>query len=113
MENWQSTGFMILIQICIGVVIAILGFLMRRSISQIDKRLETGDVKFREICVDIADLKEKRGFDREYFSKEYISKDDFIRDIRALDVKIDGVAIDVKEILRRERRESNASDVQQ
>jgi hypothetical protein len=99
MEHWQSMALMISIQIVIGIVVAILGFLLRRSISQIDKRLETGDLKFKDICGDIADLKEKRGFDREYFSKEYVAKDDFIRDIRALDYKIDGVAADVKKLL--------------
>ena len=81
------------------VFIAILGFLMKRSIGQIDDRLKQGDEKFKEMRCDIVDLKEKRGFDREYFSKEYVAKDDFIRDIRALDYKIDGVASDVKKLL--------------
>lgn len=99
MDHWQSMGLMISIQIVIGIIVTILGFLMKRSIGQIDKRLEAGDIKFKEMASDIADLKEKRGFDREYFSKEYVAKDDFIRDIRTLDFKIDGVAADVKKLL--------------
>ena len=104
MEHWE------LAVLNIGglVFISILGFLMRRSISLIDERLKSGDDKFKQIQVDISELKEKRGFDREYFAKEYVSKDDFIRDIRALDVKIDGVAVDVKELLRSQKEKPNA-----
>lgn len=79
-------------------LVAIMAFLIKRSIGQIDLRLISGDEKFKEINGAIAELKEKRGFDREYFAKEYVSKDDFIRDIHALDVKVDGVACDVKEL---------------
>ena len=96
MEHWL---LVIVVQVVIGALITILGFLMKRSISQIDDRLKSGDTKFKEICEDIADIKEKRMADREYFAKEYVSKDDFIRDIRALDFKIDSVAADVKKLL--------------
>jgi hypothetical protein len=101
---------LMLINIAILALIAILGFLMKRAINQIDKRLENGDKKFIEFYAQLMDLKEKRGFDREYFSKEYVAKDDFIRDIRALDYKIDGVASDVKKLLviTGGRRDDNA-----
>ncbi len=80
-------------------LVAIMAFLIKRAIGGIDKRLESGDEKFKDICADIAQLKESRGFDREYFAKEYVAKDDFIRDIRALDSKVDSVAADVKRLL--------------
>jgi hypothetical protein len=104
MEHWELA----LLNVGAMVFMAILGFLMKRSISQIDKRLESGDVKFKEFSALIADLKERRGFDREYFAKEYVAKDDFIRDIRALDFKIDGVAADVKKLLVLSGRSNDA-----
>lgn len=94
------------IQIAFGLIIAVLGFLIKRSIANIDKRLDDGDKKFNSICEDIVKLKETRGMDREYFAKEYVSKDDFIRDIHALDVKIDGVAFDVKDLLKMMQKEN-------
>jgi len=110
MQETISNFHLFLLNIVFMAVIAVLGFLVKRSISQIDKRLEQGDEKFKSICADIVDMKEKRGFDREYFSKEYVAKDDFIRDIRALDYKIDGVASDVKKLLviTGGRRDDNA-----
>ena len=102
--NWE----LILLNFAIIILIAVLGFLMKRSIGQIDCRLETGDQKFKDINADIMELKERRGFDREYFSKEYVAKDDFIRDIRALDFKIDNVAVDVKKLLVLSGRRNDA-----
>ena len=93
--NWEF----VLLNTIILAIIAILGFLMKRSINQIDRRLAQGDERFKEFNSQIGDLKEKRGFDREYFAKEYVAKDDFIRDIRALDYKIDLVSADVKKLL--------------
>lgn len=90
------------------VIIAILGFLLRRSISHIDARLAAGDSRLKDIDCEINILKERRGFDREYFSKEYVAKDDFIRDIRALDYKIDLVAADVKKLLVMSGRKNDA-----
>ena len=95
MEHWELA----LLNVGAMVFMAILGFLMKRSISQIDKRLESGDAKFKELSGILSEFREKRGFDREYFAKEYVAKDDFIRDIRALDYKIDLVIRDVKKLL--------------
>lgn len=106
MEHWQLMVSMLGIQIAFGLIIAVLGFLIKRSIANIDKRLDDGDKKFNSICEDIVKLKETRGMDREYFAKEYVSKDDFIRDIHALDVKIDGVAFDVKDLLKMMQKEN-------
>jgi hypothetical protein len=95
MEHWE------LAVLNIGSILfmAIMAYFVKRVISQIDKRLESGDEKFKEFTRIIGDLKEKRGFDREYFAKEYVSKDDFIRDVRAIDFKIDVVIRDVKKLL--------------
>jgi hypothetical protein len=98
MEQWHVVLLLIGVQVIIGLFITIIGYLIKRSIVQIDRRLESGDIKFKQICDDIVELKTARGFDREYFSKEYVAKDDFIRDVRALDFKIDGVHSDVKEV---------------
>jgi hypothetical protein len=106
MEHWHIILITTGVQIIIGFFIMIIAFLLKRSIVQIDKRMEDGDKKFDGICADIVELQKIRGMDREYFSKEYVSKDDFIRDIRALDVKIDGVAADVKELLRSQKEKS-------
>jgi len=106
-SNWEQIAF----NVAMMIVIAITGFLLKRSISAIDKRLENGDEKFKEICRDINDIKEKRALDREYFSKEYISKDDFIRDIHALDYKIDRVAEDVKKLLIYSGREKDHAEI--
>lgn len=107
MEHWELA----LLNVGAMVFMAILGFLMKRSISQIDKRLESGDVKFKEFSAVITDLKEKRGFDREYFAKEYVAKDDFIRDIRTLDFKIDSVAADVKKLLVLSGRKDDHAEI--
>lgn len=107
MEHWHIILISAGIQTALGILVVFIGFLLKRAIVQIDKRLEDGDMKFKEISTQLSDLKEKRALDREYMAKEYVSKDDFIRDIRALDVKIDGVAADVKELLR-QRRDQNA-----
>jgi hypothetical protein len=103
MEHWHVILITCGIQILIAFFIAIIGFLLKRSISQIDKQLDDAQRKRDSIHADVEKLKETRGLDREYFAKEYVSKDDFIRDIRALDVKIDGVAMDVKELLRNQK----------
>lgn len=96
MGNWI---LVLIVQILLGAVVVILGFFMKRSISQIDKRLEDGDGRFKELSATLAEFRERRGLDREYFAKEYVSKDDFIRDIRALDYKVEQVAKDVKKLL--------------
>ncbi len=95
MEHWE------LAVLNLGSILfmAILGYLIKRSIALIDKRLESGDERFKEFQAIIADLREKRGFDREYIAKEYVAKDDFIRDVRALDYKVDQIASDVKTLL--------------
>ncbi len=92
-------------------IISVLGFLVKRSISQIDRRLSDGDVKFKEVTTDLTKMKEQRGLDREYFAKEYVAKDDFIRDIRALDYKIDQVATDVKKLLERTARREDHAEI--
>ncbi len=109
MQEAMSHFHLFILSIVFMAVIAVLGFLVKRSISQIDKRLSDGDTKFKEVTIDITKMKEQRGLDREYFAKEYVAKDDFIRDIRALDYKIDQVATDVKKLLERTaRRDDNA-----
>ncbi len=93
------------------VFIGIISYLIRRSIGLIDKRLEAGDERFKEISQQLSEMKEKRAMDREYFAKEYVAKDDFIRDIHALDYKIGEVAQDVKKLLTlgsKERRDEDA-----
>ena len=95
MEHWELA----LLNIGAMVFMAILGFLMKRSITGIDDRLKEGDKKFKEFTTIIGELKERRGFDREYFAKEYVAKDDFIRDVRALDYKVEQIASDVKRLL--------------
>ena len=95
MDHWELA----LLNIGSIIFMAILSFLIKRSIGAIDTRLSDGDQKFKEFQATIGELKEKRGFDREYFAKEYVAKDDFIRDIRALDYKVDQVASDVKRLL--------------
>jgi len=110
MEQWQIMILTLLVQIVFGVVIAIMGFLIKRSISQIDVRLEKVDERFKGICGEIEILKERRSIDREYFVKEFVTKDDFIREVRSLDQKIEGVAIDVKKLLILSgRREANVN----
>jgi hypothetical protein len=99
MEQWHVILITTGVQIVIGLFMAVAAFLIKRSIQQIDKRLEDGDVRFKELSVTLNDLREKRAFDREYTAKEYVAKDDFIRDVRAIDYKIDQVAIDVKKLL--------------
>jgi hypothetical protein len=108
MEHWHIILIGMIGQAVLGLVIAVIGYFIKRNISLIDKRLEDGDKKFARLDNKMNELTEKRALDREYFAKEYVSKDDFIRDIRALDVKIDGVAADVKELLRSTRREGDA-----
>jgi hypothetical protein len=95
MEHWELA----LLNIGSILFMAIMAFFMKRIIAQIDKRLEQGDERFKEFSLIVADLKEKRGFDREYIAKEYVAKDDFIRDARAIDFKIDVVIRDVKKLL--------------
>ncbi len=95
MEHWELA----FLNIASIIFMAIMSYFIKRIISQIDKRLEEGDVRFKELSKAISDFKEKRGFDREYFAKEYVAKDDFIRDIRALDYKVDLVIGDIKKLL--------------
>ena len=95
MDHWELA----LLNIASIIFMAIMSYFVKRVISQIDKRLEQGDDRFKELSKDISEFKEKRGFDREYFAKEYVAKDDFIRDIRALDYKVDLVIRDVKKLL--------------
>jgi hypothetical protein len=95
MEHWELA----LLNIASIIFMAIMAYFVKRVISQIDKRLEDGDSRFKELSNKLSEFKEKRGFDREYFAKEYVAKDDFIRDIRALDYKIDLVIRDVKKLL--------------
>lgn len=95
MEHWELA----LLNIGSILFMAIMAFFVKRVISQIDERLRLGDDKFKELTKVINEIKEKRGFDREYFAKEYVAKDDFIRDIRALDFKVDLVIRDVKKLL--------------
>jgi len=111
MPEIPSNFYIFILNIVFMAVIAVLGFLVKRSINQIDHRLEEGDEKFKIVTGAIAELKEKRGFDREYFAKEYVAKDDFIRDIRALDYKIDQLATDVKKLLERTARREDNADV--
>ena len=99
MEPWHVILITTGVQIIIGLAMAVAAFLIKRSIQQIDKRLEDGDERFKELSGVLNDLKEKRAFDREYIAKEYVAKDDFIRDIRAMDYKIDVVIRDVKKLL--------------
>ena len=96
MENWM---IVLVVQILLGALVVILGFFMKRAISQIDERLKDGDERFKELSATLSEFRERRGLDREYFAKEYVSKDDFIRDIRALDFKVEQVAKDVKKLL--------------
>jgi len=95
MDHWELA----LLNIASIIFMAIMSYFVKRVISQIDKRLEQGDDRFKELSKAISEFKEKRGFDREYFAKEYVAKDDFIRDIRALDYKVDLVIRDVKKLL--------------
>lgn len=90
---------MVLLNFVILIFIGILGFVLKRSITQIDIRLKEEDLKGKDLLKELGELKEKRGLDREYFAKEYVAKDDFIRDIHTLDFKIDSVAADVKKLL--------------
>ena len=50
-----------------------MGYLIKRSISQIDVRLEKVDERFKGICGEIEILKERRSIDREYFVKEFVT----------------------------------------
>jgi hypothetical protein len=109
-ESIIHFGLFLLNVVFMGVT-AILGFLIKRIIGQIDRRLEEGDEKFRILCSDIEKLKESRGFDREYFAKEYVAKDDFVRNIRTLDYKIDQVAQDVKKLLVLSGRRTGNADL--
>ena len=103
MEHWHIVLITTAVQVGVGLFILVIGSLLKRSIAQIDRQLSEGDKKYDALRCDMEKMKEIRGLDREYFAKEYVSKDDFIRDIHALDVKIDGVAADVKELLRSQK----------
>ncbi len=99
MEHWHIILITCGVQILIGLFVAIIAFLLKRSIYQIDSQLKAGSDEFKSISEQLTRLKEQRGFDREYFAKEYVAKDDFIRDVRALDYKVETVARDVKKLL--------------
>ena len=99
MENWHILLILLGVQIVFGLIISAMAFFMKRTIVQIDKRLEAGDSRFKEIAGWVEEIKEKRALDREYFANRYVAKDDFIREIQSLDFKIDLVASDVKKLL--------------
>jgi len=103
----MTNNHLFLIQMGFTVFIAIIAYLMKRSISQIDKKLSEGEDKFKNICRDIGEMRETRALDRESFAKEYVSKDDFIRELRALEYKVDGIATDVKKLLTWSGRREN------
>ena len=107
MEGAMTHSHLFLIQMAVTGFIAIVAYLLKRSIGQIDDRLSNGDDKFRKIYSDSSEMRETRGLDREYFSKEYVSKDDFIRELRALEFKVDGIATDVKKLLTWSGRRDN------
>ncbi len=85
--NWES----IILNAIILVAVGVLGFLLKRSINQIDHRLEQGDKKFLAICEDINRLKENRGYDREYYAKEYVAKEDYLRVMTSVEQKLEAI----------------------
>lgn len=99
MENWHVLLILLGVQVGFGLIISAMAFFMKRTIVQIDKRLENGDSRFKEISGFLGEINEKRALDREYFANRYVAKDDFVREIQALDFKIDLVASDVKKLL--------------
>ena len=113
MEHWELA----LLNIGAMAFMTIIGYLIKRSIGQMDtnfkevkdivdsriKDLDTKflridekflrtDEKFLRIEEKIADL-------RADLPARYVSKDDFIREIRAINVSIEVVAQDVKQLL--------------
>ena len=119
-NHFQLFLLMFAIQALFAVGVAVVGFLIKRNIGQVDINFrelkeslkERADTNSRRIDVldsEMEKIKVERGFEREYFAKNYVGKDDFIRDIRALDFKIDNVATDVKKLLVLSgRRDENA-----
>ena len=103
-SHWQILLFTMFLNGVFIIVTGVMGFLIRRSITQIDERLKSGDEKFKSVSAEIEKIKETRGLDREYFAKEYVGKGDFIREIQCLDYKIDGIAADVKDLLKQSGR---------
>lgn len=96
-------GAAYVIQLAVTIGLGICGYLMQRSISSIDKKLEENDDKLINTEDKIGDVKKELNEFKIEVSKEYVTKSDFNETTGQIMSKLDKIMDLIMEINKREK----------